>query len=114
MGSTLIERVMETGLLLIRKLGGDRADEIAIYRFLSASSVTTVEIVETEACRTAADCADQEINPHANNLFATGAAMRLMNFLRISTLSCIILTICSFTCKISLRLVTISSQDIRW
>ena len=57
MGSTLIERVMETGSLVIAKLGGDRAGEMAIHRFLSAPSVTTVEIVQTLAGRTAAACA---------------------------------------------------------
>ena len=36
MGSTLIERVMETGSLVIRKLGRDRAGEMAIHRFLAA------------------------------------------------------------------------------
>ena len=61
MGSTLIERVMETGSLVIRKLGRDRAGEIAIHRFLSAPSVTTVEIVQTLAGRTAAACAGRRI-----------------------------------------------------
>ncbi len=61
MGSTLIERVMSTGSLVIRKLGRDRAGEIAIHRFLSAPSVTTVEIVETLAGRTAAACAGRRI-----------------------------------------------------
>ncbi len=43
-GSTLVERVVETGALVIRKLGGTRAREIAIHRFLLASSVTCVSI----------------------------------------------------------------------
>ena len=33
-GNTLVERVVETGSLVIRKLGGTRAREIAIHRFL--------------------------------------------------------------------------------
>ncbi|MBU6355834.1 MAG: IS4 family transposase [Rhodospirillales bacterium] len=53
-GSTLVERVVETGSLVIRKLGGTRAREIAIHRFLSAPSVTCGEMVETLAHRTAA------------------------------------------------------------
>lgn len=61
MGSTLIERVMETGCLVIRKLGGNRAGEIAIHRFLSAASVTTGEMVDTLASRTAAACAGRQI-----------------------------------------------------
>ena len=61
MGSTLIERVMETGSLVVRKLGRDRAGEMAIHRFLAAPSVTTVEIVETLAARTAAACIGRRI-----------------------------------------------------
>lgn len=60
-GSTLIERVMETGSLVIRKLGRGRAGEIAIHRFLSAPSVTCGEMVETVATRTAAACKGRRI-----------------------------------------------------
>lgn len=58
---TLIERVMQTGSLVLRKLGGDRAGEIAIHRFLSAASVTTGEMVETLASRAAAACVGRRI-----------------------------------------------------
>lgn len=61
MGSRLIDRVMATGSLVIRKLGCDRAGEMAIHRFLSAPSVTTGEMVETLAARTAAACAGRQI-----------------------------------------------------
>jgi hypothetical protein len=61
MGSTLIDRVMETGSLVVRKLGRDRAGEMVILRFLSAPSVTTGEMVETLAARTAAACAGRQI-----------------------------------------------------
>lgn len=61
MGSTLVERVVETGSLVIRKLGGTRAREIAIHRFLSAPSVTCAEMVETLADRTAAACRGRRI-----------------------------------------------------
>src|SRR5664279_4509001 len=61
MGSILIERVVETGTLVVRKLGRDRAGEVAIHRFLSAPSVTTGEMVETLAARTASACAGREI-----------------------------------------------------
>lgn len=61
MGSTLLDRVMETGSLVIRKLGGDRAGEMAIHRFLSAPSVTTGEMMQTLACRTVAACAGRQI-----------------------------------------------------
>lgn len=60
-GSTLFERVMETGSLVVRRLGGTRAGEMAIHRFLSAPSVTTQEMVETLAARTAAACAGRHI-----------------------------------------------------
>jgi len=42
----VIERVMETGSLVIRKLGCDRAGEMAIHRFLKAPSVTTEEMID--------------------------------------------------------------------
>ena len=61
MGTRLIERVMETGSLVIRKLGCDRAGEIAIHRFLSAASVTCGEMVATLATRTAAACTGRRI-----------------------------------------------------
>ena len=60
-GDTLVERVVETGSLVIRKLGGTRAREITIHRFLSAPSVTCGEMVETLAHRTAAACKGHRI-----------------------------------------------------
>lgn len=47
--------------LVIRKLGGTRARDIAIHRFLSAPSVTCGEMVETLAHRTAAACKGRRI-----------------------------------------------------
>ena len=61
MGTRLIEWVMETGSLVFRKLGRDRAGEIAIHRFLSAASVTCGEMVATLATRTAAACTGRRI-----------------------------------------------------
>jgi hypothetical protein len=60
-GSTLIDRVVETGSLVVRKLGGTRAREIAIHRFLSAPSVTCGEMVETLAHRTAVACKGRRV-----------------------------------------------------
>jgi len=60
-GTRLMERVMETGSLVIRKLGRDRAGEIAIHRFLSAASVTYGEMVATLATGTAAACTGRRI-----------------------------------------------------
>ena len=61
MGSTLVARVVETGSLVMCKLGGTRAREIAIHRFLSAPSVSCGEMVETRAHRTAAACKGRRI-----------------------------------------------------
>ena len=56
-----MQRVMDTGSLVIRKLGCDRAGEIAIHRFLSAPSVTCNEMVAMLVARTAAACAGRRI-----------------------------------------------------
>lgn len=60
-GTRLVERVMDTGSLVIRKLGCDRAGEIAIHRFLSAPAVTCGEMVATLATRTATACTGRRI-----------------------------------------------------
>ncbi len=64
-GTRLVERVLETGSLVICKLGCDRAPrpagEIAIHRFLSAPSVTCGKMVATLATRTAAACTGRRI-----------------------------------------------------
>ena len=60
-GDRLLERVVETGSLVIRTLGGDRAGEIAIHRFLSAPSVSCKEMVETLSRNTASACAGRRI-----------------------------------------------------
>jgi len=61
MGTRLMERMTETGSLVIRKLGCDHAGEIAIHRVLSAASVTCGEMVATLAARTAAACTGRRI-----------------------------------------------------
>lgn len=60
-GTELIDRVMATGSLVIRKLGGNRAGEIAFHRFLSAQSVSCAEMLQTLGSRTAAACAGRRI-----------------------------------------------------
>lgn len=52
---------METGSLVIRKVGGDRAGEMMVHRFLSSPAVQVSEIVETVATRTAAACAGRVV-----------------------------------------------------
>ena len=60
-GTRLMQRVLDTGSLVIRKLGCDRAGEIAIHRFLSAPAVTCGEMVATLAARTAMACTGRRI-----------------------------------------------------
>jgi hypothetical protein len=61
MGSILIAWMVKTGTLVVRKLGRDRAVEVAIHRFLSLPSVTTAEMVEALAARAASAYAGREI-----------------------------------------------------
>jgi hypothetical protein len=60
-GTELIERVIATGSLVIRKLGETRAGELAIHRFLSAPSVTCKEMLGTLAGRTLTSTAGRRI-----------------------------------------------------
>ena len=48
-GATLFERVVETGSLVLRQVGGNRAGEMAVHRFLSSPHVTPEEILATAA-----------------------------------------------------------------
>lgn len=60
-GAFLLERVMETGSLVVRRVGGDRAGEMTVHRFLSSPAVSVGEVVETVAARTAKACAGRRI-----------------------------------------------------
>ena len=60
-GTELFERVTATGSLVIRKLGGTRAGELAMHRFLAAPSVTCGEMLETVAGRTMAAASGRRI-----------------------------------------------------
>jgi Transposase DDE domain len=53
-GAMMFERVVSTGSLTLRKIGGDRAGEISVHRFLGSPHVTPEEIVKTAGRRTAA------------------------------------------------------------
>src|SRR5436853_256186 len=44
-GATLFERVVETGSLVLRQVGGNRAGEMAAHRFLSSPHVSPEEIL---------------------------------------------------------------------
>jgi hypothetical protein len=60
-GAFLLERIMTTGSLVVRRLGGDRAGEISVHRFLSSPAVQVDEIIATVAARTAAACGGRRI-----------------------------------------------------
>ena len=52
---------METGSLVLRQVGGDRAGEMSAHRFLDSPHVTPEEIIWTTADRTASACAGRRI-----------------------------------------------------
>jgi hypothetical protein len=60
-GTELIDRAVATGSLVIRKLGVDRAGELAFHRFLSAPSVNCREMLDTLGARSVAACAGRRI-----------------------------------------------------
>jgi hypothetical protein len=60
-GEWLMDRIVATGSLVIRKIGVDRAGEMAAHRFLSSPFVSVGSIVETVAARTAQQCAGRRI-----------------------------------------------------
>ena len=60
-GAWLFEQIVATGSLVLRKVGGDRAGEIAAHRFLDAPQVTADEIIATLARRTAEACRGRRI-----------------------------------------------------
>jgi hypothetical protein len=55
-GAWIFDRIVSTGSLVVRKIGGDRSGEIAVHRFLSSPEVTASEIVETVGVRTGEQC----------------------------------------------------------
>ena len=57
----VIDRVVATGSLVLRKVGETRAGEIAVHRFLSSPYVSVARIVETLAGRTAKQCVGRRV-----------------------------------------------------
>lgn len=57
----LIERVATMGTLVLRRVGGTRAGELAVHRFLSSPYVSVANIVATLAARTAVQCAGRHV-----------------------------------------------------
>jgi hypothetical protein len=60
-GAFVFERVVSTGSLVMRKIGGDRAGEMSVHRFLNSPHVTPNEIVTTAANRTAQACRGRRV-----------------------------------------------------
>jgi hypothetical protein len=60
-GAALFERVVETGSLVLRQVGGDRAGEMSVHRFLDSPHVSPEEILETAAARTVSACVGRRI-----------------------------------------------------
>lgn len=60
-GEWLLDRIVATGSLVVRKLGVTRAGEIAVHRYLSSPYVSVEAILETAAARTAEHCAGRRI-----------------------------------------------------
>jgi len=60
-GASLFERVVATGTLVMREVGGDRAGEMSGHRFLGSAHVMPEEILKTAGTRTAMACAGRRI-----------------------------------------------------
>jgi hypothetical protein len=60
-GASLFERVVVTGSLVLREIGGSRAGELSANRFLGSPHVTPEEILRSAGRRTAAACAGRRI-----------------------------------------------------
>lgn len=60
-GTALMDRVMQTGSLVLRKLGETRAGEVKFNRFLGRAAVTCQEMLQTLATRTLAATAGRRI-----------------------------------------------------
>ncbi|MGH7732704.1 MAG: IS4 family transposase [Gemmatimonadales bacterium] len=60
-GAVLFERIVATGSLVLRRLGGTRAGEVAAHRYLSSPYVTAEGVVEALGARTAEACAGRRV-----------------------------------------------------
>ena len=60
-GAWIFDRVVNVGTLVIRQIGGDRAGEIAVHRFLDSPEVRAEEIVATLGARTGEHCRGRRI-----------------------------------------------------
>ncbi len=60
-GDQLVDRIVETGSLVLRRIGGDRAGEIAGHRFLDNERVSAAAIVDALAWRTCEACSGRRV-----------------------------------------------------
>ena len=60
-GAWILEQAVACGSLTVRQIGGTRAGEMAVHRFLDSPEVTADEIIATVGARTAAACAGRRI-----------------------------------------------------
>ncbi len=60
-GAWLFERIVATGSLVLRTVGGNRAGEIAAHRFLDSPRVSAAEIIGTLGRRTGERCGGRRI-----------------------------------------------------
>ena len=60
-GMWLLDRMVETGSLVMRELGGDRSGEVAAHRFLSSPHVTVAGLVKGFSAWTAAAAAGRRV-----------------------------------------------------
>ncbi|MGY4399197.1 hypothetical protein ACVWZA_004410 [Sphingomonas sp. UYAg733] len=60
-GVHLFERIVETGSVVLRTVGGTRAGEVAAQRWLSSPRVTTASILEGSSVRTRSACAGRRV-----------------------------------------------------
>lgn len=60
-GAWLFDRIVATGSLVLRKVGGDRAGEMAAHRFMASRAVSAQEIIQTLGSRTGERCRGRRI-----------------------------------------------------
>ena len=60
-GVHLFERMVATGTVVLRTLGGTRAGEVGAQRWLSSPRITTEQILEASSVRTVSACAGRRV-----------------------------------------------------
>jgi hypothetical protein len=60
-GDWLMDRIVSTGSLVVRRIGGDRAGEIACHRFLDNARVEAQTLIDALSWRTSAACAGRRV-----------------------------------------------------